>query len=39
MSEAFDIEKDPKEQIFMGSLGNLFENTYTNKVFFLTTVS
>ena len=32
MSQTFNIEKDPEDQIFMGSLGNLFQDTYTNKV-------
>ena len=33
MAESILIQKDTHNEIFMGSLGNLFDKTYTNKTF------
>ena len=32
MAEPILVSKDTNNEIFMGSLGNLFDKTYTNKV-------
>ena len=31
MSESMNLETDSEDKIFMGSLRNLFKETYTNK--------